>query len=587
MKILNTHRNRVFGKNSISVARFLYLSSWGLMIAIAAGFALFFSSCGGDDVDDPPIVDIPLAFLSPMVAGDYTVRVTITAADIPNQIVNEQNLAIVEGSNQTYEVTVDDVPVGNQREVKVEVFNASNRFVGSSTIDISSGANRLALPLEKVAELLSTDPASGAQMLDTRPLTLKFSAPPGVVTVNSRLAVVQGHTATWAASGLAAGTTTLNVTWTAAGGGSHTLQLIIIGSAAIINITPASATLTALGDTLQLNATVVDRKNQPVPGATMSWSSSSSSVASVNADGLVTARGNGDATITAKSGGASQSVNITVAQVSAEISINLAAATLTAIEESLQLSAAVRDAENEPILNAPVSWSSSNTSVVSVSPRGLVTARGNGKVIITAKSGAKSSTAEITVAQSATTIEITPAGELKIVVGQNWQLNATVRDSNNNPIAGAEVRWESQGPSIATVNSTGLVTAKGNGQTNIIVSSSGLSQLVTINVPDTTGPSIVTGTVSDGDTGFDVGPINAGGFRFDFDEPIIGNIKLTNERGVNLNWTSNVLGKTATLTVVPGKELVGETTYKIEFDVRDGVGNERRQTITFVTAIKC
>ena len=587
MKILNTHRNRVFGKNSISVARFLYLSSWGLMIAIAAGFALFFSSCGGDDVDDPPIVDIPLAFLSPMVAGDYTVRVTITAADIPNQIVNEQNLAIVEGSNQTYEVTVDDVPVGNQREVKVEVFNASNRFVGSSTIDISSGANRLALPLEKVAELLSTDPASGAQMLDTRPLTLKFSAPPGVVTVNSRLAVVQGHTATWAASGLAAGTTTLNVTWTAAGGGSHTLQLIIIGSAAIINITPASATLTALGDTLQLNATVVDRKNQPVPGATMSWSSSSSSVASVNADGLVTARGNGDATITAKSGGASQTVNITVAQVLAEISINLAAATLTAIEESLQISAAVRDAENEPILNAPVSWSSSNTSVVSVSPRGLVTARGNGKVIITAKSGAKSSTAEITVAQSATTIEITPAGELKIVVGQNWQLNATVRDSNNNPIAGAEVRWESQGPSIATVNSTGLVTAKGNGQTNIIVSSSGLSQLVTINVPDTTGPSIVTGTVSDGDTGFDVGPINAGGFRFDFDEPIIGNIKLTNERGVNLNWTSNVLGKTATLTVVPGKELVGETTYKIEFDVRDGVGNERRQTITFVTAIKC
>ena len=47
-----------------------------------------------------------------MAAGDYTVRITITAADIPNQIVNEQNLAIVEGSNQTYEVTVNDVPVG-------------------------------------------------------------------------------------------------------------------------------------------------------------------------------------------------------------------------------------------------------------------------------------------------------------------------------------------------------------------------------------------------------------------------------------------------------------------------------------------
>ena len=587
MKI-STHRNRVFSSKLGFYARFLYLSSWVLMIGIAVGFTLFFSSCGNDDVDEPPIVDIPLAFLSPMAAGDYTVRITIAAADIPNQIVNEQNLAIVEGSNQTYDVTVTDVPVGNQREIKVEVFNTSNRFVGSSTTNISSGANRLALPLEKVAELLSTEPKAGQQMPGTRLLTLNFSAPPGVVTVHGRQAVVQGHTATWAwpPPGLPAGLTRLNITWTAAGGGNAPLPLQIIGWANTIIINPAAATLTAIGEPLQLSVEVRDRENQPIPNAPVNWSSNAPVVASVNADGLVTARGNGEATITAKSGGASQSVDITVAQASAEININLAAATLTAIEESLQLSAAVRDAENEPILNAPISWSSSNTSVVSVSPRGLVTARGNGKVTITAKSGAKSSTAEITVAQSATTIEITPAGELEIVVGQNWQLNATVRDSNNNPIAGAEVRWESQGPSIATVNSTGLVTAKGNGQTNIIVSSSGLSQLVTINVPDTMGPSIVTGTVSDGDIRVDVGAINAGGFRFDFDEPIIGNIKLTNERGVNLNWTSNVLGKTATLTVVPGKELVGETTYKIEFDVRDGVGNERRQTITFVTAIK-
>ena len=85
------------------------------------GVYALFSSCGDDDVDDPPIVDIPLAFLSPMAAGDYTVRITITAADIPNQIVNEQSLAIVEGGNRTYDVTVSNVPVGDQREVKVEV----------------------------------------------------------------------------------------------------------------------------------------------------------------------------------------------------------------------------------------------------------------------------------------------------------------------------------------------------------------------------------------------------------------------------------------------------------------------------------
>ena len=556
--------------------------------SLSLAFTLFFSSCGDDEEEIPALIDIPLAFLRPMAAGDYTVRVTITADDIPNQVVSEQNLAIVEGSNQTYEVTVSDVPVGNRREVNVEVFKIGNRlFVGASTINISSGENQLTLRLEKIAELLSSEPKAGAQMLGTGLLTLNFSEPPGIVTVHGRQAAVQGRTATWAwpAPGLPAGPTNLNITWTTGGGGNATIQLIIIGWANTISINPAAATLTALREPLQLKATVSDRENQPIPDAPVSWSSSNPAVASVDASGLVTALGNGKATIEATSGGASNTVKITVAQASAEINIIPIKATLTALGEPLQLKATVNDKENQPIPDAPVSWSSSNTSVVNVSPQGLVTARGNGKVTITAKSGAKSSTAEITVVQLATTIEITPAGPLRIIAGRSQQLDATVRDPNNNPIADADVRWESQGASIATVDSTGLVTAKGDGQTNIIASSSGLSQLVTITVPDTMGPSVVTGTVSDGDVKVDVSQSNAVGFRFDFDEPIIGSIKLTDEAGKNLNWIANVLGQTATLTVVPGKELVGARTYKIEIDVKDGVGNETKQIIRFVTDI--
>ena len=232
----------------------------------------------------------------------------------------------------------------------------------------------------------------------------------------------------------------------------------------------------------------------------MSWSSSNPTVASVSPTGLVTARSNGTATIKATFAGASGPATITVAQKVVTISITPAAVTLTAIKKYLQLSAAVKDEKNQPIPNAPVSWSSSKTSVVSVSPRGLATAQGNGKVTITAKSGGKSSTAEITA--------------------------------------------------------------------------------------DTKVPLIVAGTVSDGDVKVDFNQINADGFRYEFDEPIIGSIKLTDEAGESLNWIANVLGQTATLTVVPGKELVGETTYKIEIDVKDSVGNRTEQTITFVTDIK-
>ena len=99
-------------------------------------------------------------------------------------------------------------------------------------------------------------------------------------------------------------------------------------------------------------------------------------------------------------------------------------------------------------------------------------------------------------------------------------------------------------------------------------------------------PIITSGTVADGDAEVDPTPINAGGFRFDFDEDIIGTIKLTDEAGVDLNWIANVAGQTATLTAVAGQELVNETTYKIEIDVRDGADNPLQTTITFVTKPK-
>ena len=108
----------------------------------------------------------------------------------------------------------------------------------------------------------------------------------------------------------------------------------------------------------------------------------------------------------------------------------------------------------------------------------------------------------------------------------------------------------------------------------------------TVRVPDTTSPRITGGTVADGSVDVNPALINAGGFRFDFNEDVTGSIKLTDEAGANLNWIATVGGRTATLTAFAGQELVNETTYKIEIDVRDGVGNRTTATITFVTKPK-
>ena len=80
---------------------------------------------------------------------------------------------------------------------------------------------------------------------------------------------------------------------------------------ASVTVTPATATV-AIGQTLQLAATVKDAGGIVLPGRTVSWQSSNSAVAAVSATGLVSALAAGTATITATSEGKSGTAGITV-----------------------------------------------------------------------------------------------------------------------------------------------------------------------------------------------------------------------------------------------------------------------------------
>ena len=112
----------------------------------------------------------------------------------------------------------------------------------------------------------------------------------------------------------------------------------------------------------------------------------------------------------------------------------------------------------------------------------------------------------------------------------------------------------------------------------------------TVNVPlppvDLTPPVILSGTVTNGEVNVNPGLINAAGFQFHFNESVTGIIKLTNEAGGNLNWLSNIAGRTATLIVFAGQELISGETYIIEMDVADAAGNLTRRILRFVTGPK-
>ena len=82
-----------------------------------------------------------------------------------------------------------------------------------------------------------------------------------------------------------------------------------------VAVYPATATITALGDTLRLAAQAFDTNGHAVASAGFSWESSADSVVTVSTSGLVTAVAEGVATVTASSGEASGSAVVTVAQV--------------------------------------------------------------------------------------------------------------------------------------------------------------------------------------------------------------------------------------------------------------------------------
>ncbi|HIA73011.1 MAG TPA: hypothetical protein EYN99_01065, partial [Gemmatimonadetes bacterium] len=87
-----------------------------------------------------------------------------------------------------------------------------------------------------------------------------------------------------------------------------------------VSISRTSVTLTFLGETIQLTATVRNDKGVPVSGQ-VTWSSADPTVATVSSNGLVTAIGNGEATLTATSGSLSATASATVEQVPTGLSI--------------------------------------------------------------------------------------------------------------------------------------------------------------------------------------------------------------------------------------------------------------------------
>ena len=228
--------------------------------------------------------------------------------------------------------------------------------------------------------------------------------------------VLTGRSVTWSSNdaalatvaggglvtGVAAGTATIVAS---AEGKTGVASVAIVANGPVpvasISISGAVTSLT-VGTTTRIMVTVRDALGNALTGRTVTFASSAPAVASIDAGGYITALSAGGTTIRVTSEGVTSSFGITVtAPVTGPgpiAGITLSAAKTSLLTgEGVQVTAVARDAQGTVVPNATFTWSSSNSSVLSVGGLGVATGVAAGTAQVRASSGSVTGTLSMTV----------------------------------------------------------------------------------------------------------------------------------------------------------------------------------------------
>jgi len=199
------------------------------------------------------------------------------------------------------------------------------------------------------------------------------------------------------------------------------------------------------------------------------WSSSNTNIAEVDSNGLVSAKGVGTAIITASA----ESDNTKQAECVVTVhyaDVSGIALSETTVNVDLTETAALTSTVEPSNADQAVTWSSNNEAIATVDTNGVVTGQGVGTAVITATSAAdntKKAVCTVTVEYADPTgLSLSPT-DTAINIGETALLSATVAPPN----ASQDIVWSSFNEAVATVNASGVVTGKGEGNTSIMAES--------------------------------------------------------------------------------------------------------------------
>ena len=144
--------------------------------------------------------------------------------------------------------------------------------------------------------------------------------------------------------------------------------------------------------------------------------------------------------------------------------------TANAIGDTVHYAATVTDKSGSILVGARPTWTTGDSSIAIVLPDGSVVAEGPGRTIVSVVVGKLVTHSTIVVQQRVARVEVGRAANDSLIVvaeGTDLQLVARAFDSRGNLISGVTPAWHVDDNSVASLDSTGVITGRNAGRTVI------------------------------------------------------------------------------------------------------------------------
>jgi len=466
------------------------------MVFAAVVFSLVACIERGDPTDPgspktPSVITVAVRLPAPSLEVGTVITVSATAMNDAGQAVQTAPVSWASSDTSILSVTSGG-QVSGRKMGSASVYATSEGVSGQGTIVVT----------DSIPAHVDVEPANASA-------TIGGHVQLGATIKTKTGRVLSGHALTWSTTDARYATVSSSGMVTGIGAGNARIVAkasavadsssigVVFAPIAALAISPNSSTITA-GGSVQLSARATDASGNTLTGRSVAWQSSNNSVATITTGGLVSGIHVGSATITGTAEGKSATASITV-RAGAVNSVAITPGSIgLAAGNTQQLTVTIKDASGNVLTGLPVTWSSSNGSVGTVSSSGLVSASHAGSATITASSSGKSGTATLIVSAGAiSSVSVSP-GSVSLVSGGTQQLSATAKDGSGNTITGQSIAWSSSDPSVGSVSSGGMVTAGHAGSATISAAAGGKSgsSSLTVSAGAVSTVSITPGSAS-------------------------------------------------------------------------------------------